>query len=257
MKGFYKFFSFKFIILAIFLFVLPVVIIPIFFKCNLLNCDDWGNIIGGCLGYYGAVILGVVATFQTSIALKQTEKTFKADKYSSLNVTKDCDFQLIKNNETFETNRHKYNMNQYYVCSENNFEFNPNLKFLKLRFLYKTNGSPINEIKLKNIILNYDQNFFVDENVKTDLCVNAEVGDGQIEIVFMLTQEQLKNFNKLLNDGQFILNFEFIIKNCFNVKIFEKIEMNFNKPEQTIKFTKQKLTTQIETTSYNFSVKEE
>ena len=87
-------------IIAIVLLVAPYFVINYLFEKGLLTKDDWGQILGGCLGYYGTIVLGIVAIIQTQISLKQNkitleqnEETFKADKYSSIKIIGDCTFR--------------------------------------------------------------------------------------------------------------------------------------------------------------------
>lgn len=69
------------IITGIFLIIIPIIVLVIMFKLNYINKSDNAEIVGGCLGYYGTVILGIVAVIQTQISLKQNAETFISEKY--------------------------------------------------------------------------------------------------------------------------------------------------------------------------------
>lgn len=244
------------ILLFFALLICPIFLINHLFEIGNLKGDDWGNVVGGCLGYYGTIILGLVAIIQTQISLKQNADTFIADKYSSLDILGQCSFQSIENNEVAYHNRHTYPVNQYYVNLSNSFQFDEKLKFLKLKMFYKSTNYPINTINLKRITGNYKDIYYIDNSVKTDLCENPCKGCGQLEIVFMLTESELHSYNKLFNEGQLIFAFDFEIISSFNVIMNESIEVNFSSLEYqqgNIEFSEQEQEWTIDTTSYKYN----
>ncbi len=234
------------------LLIAPHFVIKHLFEIEYLTKENWGEIIGGCLGYYGTIILGIVAILQTQISLKQNAKTFIADKFSVIKLKKKCVVLTVQNDLTSYENRHKYHMNQFYVSYEKNFDFNKKLSFVNLVFNYDTIGYLINSLKIKAVTINYGEELFIDNKVITDLCENPKSNCGQIEVVFMLTKNEFTKFNDLLNDGQLILNFTFEIISGVGVKTIENIEVNFGYGNASIKInnTEQKL--EIGTTSYNY-----
>ena len=244
------------IITGILLIIIPIIVLVIMFKLNYINKSDNAEIVGGCLGYYGTVILGIVAVIQTQISLKQNEKTFTADKYSYIKILKDCSFEIIPNNETTYYNQHNYPVNQYYVKLNNDFKFDKNLKYLKIKLLYKNLNYPIKSMKLRGVTGNYKNKYYIDDKILTDLCECPQLDCGQLEVVFMLYQNNLDEFTQLFNDGQLIFVFEFEIISSFDVKIVETVETNFSslsKNQDLIEFSEEELNWTVKTTSYRYS----
>ncbi len=249
---------FKLLIIMIFaiLFALPIIVIPILYNKNLLSLLDNGDIVLGCLSYYGTLILGIIAISQTQISLKQNAEIFISEKYALIKIKPKCSFQLLKNTKLNYKNIHNFPVNQYYVGLDNNFDFNENLKFLKLTLFYTSENAPINKINLKAINFNYQNDFYVDSLINTSLCENLKENCGQIEIVFRLSKTNLKELEKSINNGTFILIFKFEIISGFNVSMNEEVEINLSSLEfgdSPIKFSKNEKFWTIETTSYTYS----
>ena len=244
------------IITGILLIIIPIIVLVIMFKLNYINKSDNAEIVGGCLGYYGTVILGIVAVIQTQISLKQNAETFISEKYALIKIKPKCSFQLIKNTELTYKNIHNFPVNQYYVGLDNNFDFNKNLNLLKLKLLYYTDNAPINKMNLKAINFNYQNDFYVDNLINTSLCENLKENCGQIEIIFRLSKTNLKELEKSINKGTFILIFKFEIISGFNIVMYEDIEINLSDLEIgdiPMKFSKEERDWLIETTSYTYS----
>ena len=55
------------IITGTLLLIIPIIVLVIMFKFDCINKSDIAEIVGGCLGYYGTVVLGTVAVIQTQI----------------------------------------------------------------------------------------------------------------------------------------------------------------------------------------------
>lgn len=244
------------IITGILLLIIPIIVLVIMFKFDCINKSDIAEIVGGCLGYYGTVVLGVVAVIQTQISLKQSEKTFIADKYSYIKILGDCTFQIISNDETTYYNQHNYPVNQYFVKLNNDFKYDKTLNHLNIKLFYKSFNYPIKSIKLRSVTGNYKDKYYINDKIKTDLCECPQLDCGQLEIVFMLNQTNLDKLNQLFNDGQFIFVFEFEITSSFDVKIIETIEVNFSslrKNQEPKEFSKKELSWTVGTTSYRYS----
>lgn len=244
------------IITGTLLLIIPIIVLVIMFKFDCINKSDIAEIVGGCLGYYGTVVLGTVAVIQTQVSLKQNAETFISEKYALIKIKPECSFQLLKNTELNYKNIHNFPVNQYYVGLDNNFDFNKNLNLLKLKLLYYTDNAPINKINLKAINFNYQNDFYVDSLINTSLCENLKENCGQIEIVFRLSKTNLKELEKSINNGTFILIFKFEIISGFNVVMHENIEINLNSLEIgdiPMKFSSEERDWTIETTSYTYS----
>lgn len=254
-KNFFKKYKW-WMITGILLLIIPIIVLVIMFKFNCINKSDIAEIVGGCLGYYGTVVLGIVAVIQTQISLKQNENTFIADKYSYIKILGDCTFQIISNNETTYYNQYNYPVNQYYVKLNNDFRFDKTLNHLKIKLFYKTFNYPIKSINLRGVTGNYKNEYYIDDKIKTDLCERPNLDCGQLEIVFMLNQNNLDELTQLFNDGQLIFVFQFEITSSFDVKIIETIEVNFStltKNQKLKKFSEKELSWTVETTSYRYS----
>ncbi len=236
----------------IFLLIAPIFVIKYLFEIKYLDNDNWGELIGGCLGYYGTIILGIVAISQTQISLRQNAKTFIADKYSVIKIRKECVIQTITNDLTAYENRHKYHMNQFYISYKNDFAFDESLRFVDLIFNYDSVGFLINSLKIKAITINYKEKLFINSKVITDLCENPKKSCGQMEVVFMLTENEFNGFNEALRKGQLILNFTFEIISAVGVKMTENIEVNFSSGNSHIKIFDKEQYLSIGTTSYSY-----
>ena len=254
-KNFFKKYKW-WIITGILLLIIPIIVLVIMHKLDYINNSDNAEIIGGCLGYYGTVILGIVAVIQTQVSLKQNAETFISEKYALIKIKPECSFQLLKNTELYYKNIHNFPVNQYYVGLDNNFDFNKNLNLLKLKLLYYTDNAPINKMNLKAINFNYQNDFYVDNLINTSLCENLKENCGQIEIIFRLSKTNLKELEKSINKGTFILIFKFEIISGFNVVMYEDIEINLSDLEIgdiPMRFSKEERDWTIETTSYTYS----
>ena len=224
-------------IIAIGLLVAPYFVITYLFEKGLLTKNDWGQILGGCLGYYGTIVLGIVAVIQTQISLKQNkitleqnEETFKADKYSSIEIIGDCTFSRAINNETAYKNRQMYPLNYYCVAfNKKDFEFNKELIFICIAFKYKNENYPLDKLNLKSATFKYDEELYVDQNIKTDLCQVPKTEEGVFKIMFMISEDKLKYLNDTLNKGLFILNLNFEVESFVGVKLKERVEVNLSK----------------------------
>ena len=58
-KNFFKKYKW-WIITGILLLIIPIIVLVIMHKLDYINNSDNAEIIGGCLGYYGTVILGII-----------------------------------------------------------------------------------------------------------------------------------------------------------------------------------------------------
>ena len=243
-------------IIFIVLYLLPLIIIAILYKNEVLIKANNGEIVSGVLTYYGTLILGSIAIMQTQISLKQNSETFKADKYSAIKILKDCSFEIIDNNTITNYNQNHYPVNQYYVKRNNNFEFDEKLKCLNVRLFYTTLNYLIKKITLKKVKGNYTDHYFINSDYITDLCECPSSGCGQLEVVFMLYPHELNVLNDLFNDGQLIFVFTFEIISCFDVVMTETIEVNFsplNNGQKKKCFTSKKLNWTVFTTSYTYN----
>ena len=226
-----------------------------------LGKSDWLAFLGSFLGFIGSTILGLVAILQTQIALKHNKEVFMADKYSTIKIRKDCYFELLENSLTRYKNIHKYPVNQYFVKSNKNFDFNEDLVMLNLQMYYDSVNLPIKKIELNEIRISYQWDMFVNRLITTDLCSKPKSKEddeyGQLEIVFILTKEELESFKKLLKNNLLIINFNFQIISSFNVVMNENIEINMRAPNKKDYLGKKLKLDKgfnwcIDTISYNF-----
>ncbi len=215
------------LVLFVGLFLLPIATIIVLWKKSMISKNDTIDIMSGCLAYYGTIILGIVAVMQTRKSLKQTEKTFTADKYAFIKLRPECSFLHVKNTRQFYDNVHKYPMDAYFVKSDKNFDFNQENHALTFRLYYDTQNNPIHSIDVEDVKLTYNFQFYVDRSVKTDMCETPKKDCGKLQITFILSEKELDEIQELAEKGMLILQLKLKIVSSVGVTMVETVEANY------------------------------
>lgn len=234
------------------LFVAPVIVIWYMFSKKLLDSNDWGEIIGGCLGYYGTIILGLVAIFQTRQALKQSSETFIADKFSTIRIQDRCYFKLVKMNKVFKEQMYQYPINQFIVYQDKKNK--DKKQSLSLTLKYNVQNQILNKLILKGIRINYSTEFYIDSKIVTDICETPKTDDNSLEILFVCDKNIINKMCSLIEQGKFILELRFDVVSGCNVSMQETITLNFSPAEldEKLKLSEENRIWSIDNVSYNY-----
>ena len=203
-------------VLAIF----PIVATVIVFTC--FQMEDIGSYIGGLLAYIGTVVLGIVAFLQNEKLHRLEETSKRSQVFFSGNFEvqeMDCDPKFIENSQKSSCN--------YFVFADNeNFQAK---KLLHLVFPFDAKGYDLEEISLKELIINEDsENSFKlikNKAVKTELVYSVEKKSYQLEIAVLTSR--ISDWKRLIKSNDFIISLKYELMSSVKVKSAFSAKLNF------------------------------